>query len=159
MSRTGDRRGEAGFTLIELLVVIGLLALITVMVVPMMTGSQAKADVQAAARELAAALRSTRNLAMMRGHTEALVVDTQSGAYRAGAGATPQRVARGVQLLLITASEEQIDEKSGGIRFFADGSSTGGGIRLVKGNSRDQVLVDWLTGRVFMGDRSYVANR
>ena len=131
---------------------LGILALVTAMVLPMMTGAQSKADIRASAHDLAAALRTTRNLAMTQGRTEAFVVDTASGAFSAGTADAPHRVARGVSLVLITATQEQIDEHTGSIRFFADGSSTGGGIRLSKGKNRDQVLVDWLTGRVSIGD-------
>ena len=159
MSRTGERASERGFTLIEVTVALVLLALITAMIIPLMSGSQAKADVQSAAREIAAALRTTRNLAMMHGHSEAFLIDTASGAFRAGTTTAPQRIPGGVQLALITATEERIDDRTGGIRFLADGSSTGGGVRLVKGNSRDQVLVDWLTGRVSIGDGIHVPTR
>ena len=131
---------------------LGVLALVTAMVLPMMTGAQSKADIRASAHDLAAALRTTRNLAMTKGRTEAFVVDTANGAFRAGSAAASHQVARGVSLVLITTTQEQIDEHTGSIRFFADGSSTGGGIRLVKGKNRDQVLVDWLTGRVSIDD-------
>jgi general secretion pathway protein H len=153
VSRTGKTSfAQRGFTLIEVVVVLGVIALVTALVLPMMSGTQSKADVQASARDLAAALRLTRNFAMTHGHTEAFTVDTTSGAFRAGSSAGPRRVASGVNLVLITATQEQIDEHTGSIRFFADGSSTGGGIRLSKGNNRDQVLVDWLTGRISIGD-------
>jgi general secretion pathway protein H len=36
----------------------------------------------------------------------------------------------------------------GEIRFFPDGSSTGGEITLAGGNAHRYVQVDWLTGRV-----------
>jgi general secretion pathway protein H len=153
MSRTGNTStAPHGFTLIEVVVVLGVLALVTALVLPMMSGTQSKADIQSSARDLAAALRVTRNLAMTRGRTEALVIDTASGAFRAGSSAVPHRVAKGVNVVLVTATQEEIAEHTGSIRFFADGSSTGGGIRLSKGNNRDQVLVDWLTGRVSIGD-------
>lgn len=160
MLRTGRiASAERGFTLIEMMVVLALLALISAMILPMMGGSQAKADVQAAARELAAGLRTTRNLAMMRGHSESFLVDTGNGSFRAGKGSAARRIPGGVQAVLVTATQEQISDRIGGIRFFADGSSTGGGVRLAKGKSRDQVLVDWLTGRVSMGDGVHAAIR
>ena len=37
---------------------------------------------------------------------------------------------------------------AGGIRFFPDGTSTGGGIEIVRKNRRFLITVDWLTGRV-----------
>jgi len=159
MSRTGSIASQRGFTLIEMLVVLGVLALVTAMILPMMTGTQSKADVDAAARELVAALRSTRNLAMMHGHSEAFLLDTGSGTFRAGKDGAPQRVSGNVRLALVTATQEQISDKAGGIRFFADGSSTGGGVKLAKGKVHDQVLVDWLTGRVSRGDGTHAAAR
>lgn len=136
---------------------IGVLALVTALVLPLLSGTQAKADVEGSARDLAAALRTTRSAAMTQGRSEIFVVDTTNGAFRAGSSAAPRHVARGVSLVLVTATQEQIDQETGDIRFFADGSSTGGGIRLVKGNIRDQVLVDWLTGRVSIGDGTHAA--
>lgn len=160
MSRTGDaHRIERGFTLLEMMAVLGILALVTAMILPMMTGAQSKADVEAAAKQLVMALRSTRNLAMMRGHSEALLVDTGSGFFRVAGAPAAKRVPGGVQLSLVTATQEQISDRVGGIRFFADGSSTGGGIRVAKGKVSDQVLIDWLTGRVSIGDGSHATAR
>ncbi len=153
MSRTGKvSRAQRGFTLIEVVVVLGVLALVTALVLPMLSGTQARADVQSSARILAAALRSTRNLAMTHGHTEAFTVDTTTGAYHAGSSAAARQITSGVSLALVTVTQEVVDEHTGSIRFFSDGSSTGGGIRLTKGKNRYQVLVDWLTGRVAIGD-------
>ena len=160
MSPTGKPSSfEDGFTLIEVIVVIAVLGLITMMILPMMTGTQARVELQTAARELAAGLRTTRNLAMTRGRAEAFVVDTASGAYRAGTASTPRRVPSGVRLLLVTTTDEQIDDKVGAICFFADGSSSGGGVKLAKGNNGDTVLVDWLTGRVSIAGETHAAAR
>ena len=50
--------------------------------------------------------------------------------------------------MLFTARSEQLSEKGGAIRFFPDGSSTGGRITLSIDSMRYLVNVDWLTGRV-----------
>ena len=152
MSRTGEMAStQRGFTLIEVVVVLAILALVTALALPLMSGAQSKADTQTAAREVAAGLRTTRDLAMMHGHAEAFSIDTASGAFRAGSTTSPRRIPRGVRLILITTTEDRIGETAGRIRFFPDGSSTGGGVQLSKGNSRNEVLVDWLTGRVSIG--------
>jgi general secretion pathway protein H len=152
MSRTGEMASpQRGFTLIEVVVVLAILALVTALALPLMTGAESKADMQVAAREIAAGLRTTRNLAMMHGHAEAFSIDTASGAFRAGATSRARRVPGGVRLILVTTTDERINESAGSIRFFPDGSSTGGGVRLSKGNSRSEVLVDWLTGLVSVG--------
>ncbi|MGH7036280.1 MAG: GspH/FimT family pseudopilin [Stellaceae bacterium] len=153
MSRTGrDAAAQRGFTLIELVVVLAILALVTAMALPFLAGAGKKADARLATREIAAGLRLTRNLAMVRGRAEAFFIDTATGAFRAGSTATPQRLPGDVRLVLFTTAGEQRSASAGSIRFFADGSSTGGGIRLQAGNSRSEVLVDWLTGHLTIGD-------
>ena len=51
-------------------------------------------------------------------------------------------------LSFVGARAQLLDEGVGRIRFFPDGSSTGGLIRLVQGNARADVRSDWLTGLV-----------
>ncbi len=148
---------QRGFTLIEVVVVLAILGLVTALALPLMAGAESKADTRVAAREIAAGLRTTRNLAMVRGHSEAFSIDTASGAFRTGSTMSPRRVPSGVQLVLITTTEERRSETEGSIRFFPDGSSTGGGIRLSKGNSHTEVLVDWLTGHLSIGERADAA--
>lgn len=153
MSRTGSAHpSQRGFTLIEVVVVLSILALITAMALPLLAGAGSKADTRAAAREIAAAMRLTRDLAMTRGHPEAFVIDAASGAFRAGSTSTPQRIPGDVRLVLYTTTGERRGATAGSIRFFPDGSSTGGGVRLQAGNSRAEVLVDWLTGHLTIGD-------
>jgi general secretion pathway protein H len=151
-------RSEHGFTLIEMLVVIAIVALIGAFALPQFSGAQGKADVTSTARRLAAGLRGTRSLAMAQGRSEAFSLDTARGLYRAGTGAA-QPLDRKVGLALVTASRERIDAATGSIRFFADGSSTGGGIGLRAGARNALILVDWLTGRVSLVEGADAAVR
>jgi general secretion pathway protein H len=151
-------RSERGFTLIEMLVVIAIIALIGAFVLPQFSGAQAKAEMTSTARRLAAGLRSTRSLAMAHGRSEAFSLDIAQGLYRAGTG-TAQRVGKNIGLTLVTASQERIDAAAGNIRFFADGSSSGGGIGLRAGTRNALILVDWLTGRVSIAEGADAATR
>jgi general secretion pathway protein H len=159
-SARSDGKGSAasarGFTLIELLVVLVIAAFITALVVPRLTGATEKAAVRSAARELEAALRSTRSIAMAQGRPQALIVDTASGAFQQGAHMG--RLPGGVHLLLTTTSGDRLDAQTGRIRFFPDGTSTGGGIDIWAGNDRSQVLVDWLSGRVSIEEDQHAAS-
>ncbi|HEX4193875.1 MAG TPA: type II secretion system protein, partial [Stellaceae bacterium] len=76
----------------------------------------------------------------------------------AGTGAV-QPVDKTVGLTLVTASQERIDAAPGDIRFFADGSSTGGGIGLHAGARGALILVDWLPGRVSIVEGADAARR
>ena len=53
-----------------------------------------------------------------------------------------------IRLGLFTAQSERIDAARGSIRFFPDGSSTGGRVTLATDRESYWVDVDWLTGRV-----------
>ena len=146
-----------GFTLIELLVVLAIGAFITALVLPRLTGATEKAAVRSAARELEAALRATRSIAMTQGRPQALIIDTASGAFRQGSHAG--RLPGGIHLALTTTTGDRLDAQTGRIRFFPDGTSTGGGIDVWAGNDRNQVLVDWLSGRVSIEEDSHAPSR
>jgi general secretion pathway protein H len=53
-----------------------------------------------------------------------------------------------LDISLLTTKSEVIDENTGGIRFFPDGSSTGGRIALRRLGDRATVNVRWSTGAV-----------
>ena len=53
-----------------------------------------------------------------------------------------------LELKLYTAQSEIVDDRRGAIRFYPDGSSTGGRVTVAAGERRLLVDVDWLTGRV-----------
>jgi general secretion pathway protein H len=151
MMRRPPLIAQHGFTLIEMLVVLTIAALIVGLALPRLTGAEEKATLRTAAHEVAAALRTTRSLAMTRGQTEAFVINTANGAFRAGQAAQGQ-LPRGLHLALVTVTADQESASQGRIQFFADGSSTGGGVVLASGKTRSQVLVDWLTGRVSIAE-------
>lgn len=134
---------RAGFTLVEMLAVLVILALVVALVPPLLAGGAARLELAASAREIAAALRETRSLAIREGRSEAFVVDG-AGLFRVGAGPV-RRLPQGL-LLSITGVAD--GRARAAIRFFADGSSTGGHLILLRGERRSDVTVEWLTGRV-----------
>ncbi|MGE5154139.1 MAG: GspH/FimT family protein [Bdellovibrio bacteriovorus] len=145
--------GGRGFTLVELLVVLALAALMMTVIPPLFSAAVPGVELQGAARRTYSALRLARETAVRSGGESVLVVDVEGHrleipGYRAIS--LPQRI----DLKLEAASSEMLDEQRGGIRFFPDGSSTGGRIILARGEGRDQrgyqVGVTWLTGRVRM---------
>ena len=66
---------------------------------------------------------------------------------------------RGVRLSLYTTQEQAIDGAIGSIRFYPDGSSSGGGVALVHEGLRYEVLVNWLNGSVSIQERRDAARR
>jgi general secretion pathway protein H len=59
---------------------------------------------------------------------------------------------RGVEMTLTTTSEQTRSPAEGTIRFYPDGTSTGGGVTLRQNGHDTQVLVDWLTGKTRIVD-------
>ena len=147
------RRRLFGFTLLELIMVLAIAALVMAVVPPLISAALPGVELKAAARRTMASLRLARETAIRTGSDAALVVDVEARRLELRgfrAVSFPNRV----QIELEAASREMLDENRGAIRFFPDGSSTGGRIILARGDpgrqSGYQVGVTWLTGRVRM---------
>lgn len=151
--RTGCRlpvahsRHARGFTLLEMLAVILLIGIAAAAVSVSVSQGLASARVRAASVELAAALRATRTQAIVKGKDQTFDMDTRAASYRA-AGGKQVALPKGMALSITSAREDQPDNHTGRIRFFPDGSSTGGHIVLQRGARRWQINVAWLTGAV-----------
>ena len=127
---------------------LAIVALVVALVPGLMLRSQPGLDVEVAARALADGLRQTRSQAMVRNREEVFSLDVEQRLFRAGRDQPLKQLDRALELHLYTAQAELLDARSGRIRFFPDGSSTGGAIGLRLGEQRSRVGVDWLTGHV-----------
>jgi general secretion pathway protein H len=141
------RHRPRGFTLFEMLAVIILIGMIVAAVSIPLSQGLAIARVSAASGELAAALRWTRAQAIVHGQDQALEVDTAQATYLPP-GKSRIRLPKGMSLSLVSAKEDSVNADTGRIRFFPDGSSTGGRVTLKRGNREWHVNVAWLTGAV-----------
>jgi general secretion pathway protein H len=130
--------------------VLAIVGLVLALVPGVMLRTQPGLDVEVAARALADGLRQTRSQAMLSNREEVFSLDVEERLFRAGRSQPLKQLDRAIELQLYTAQAELLDAKSGRIRFFPDGSSTGGAIGLSQGDQQTQVSVsvDWLTGHV-----------
>ena len=138
-----------GFTLIEIIAVIALLALAASTVVFFVSRSLSTQQIKGAGRDLVAALRYTRGQAIVKRKEQALELDVEKRAYRAP-NKPEVSLPKDMTMKLLTAAQERVDETTGRVRFFPDGSSTGGRISLIAGEREWQVEIAWLTGEVRM---------
>jgi general secretion pathway protein H len=100
-----------------------------------------------AAARLADGLRATREEAILQQQERVFAVDVNKRAF-ASSAAESVPLDPALDISLLTAKSELIGESTGGIRFFPDGSSTGGRIELRLLGDRAAVNVRWSTGAV-----------
>ena len=146
------RRGrQGGFTLLELMVVLVIGAIAYALMLGAPLGGVSAAELKAAARTLASGLRQAQMTAMATRRDALLTLDVEARAFQVAEDAS-RELPEGIELKLFTAQTEAISERRGSIRFYPDGSSTGGRITVSAGERKYLVDVDWLTGRVSIGD-------
>ncbi len=137
-----------GFTLVELLVVLLLLGVIYGLAGPMLDVGASGVDLKVASRQLAAGLRKARSVAISEGHDAALTLQVGTRKFSVTGDPKTYSLPGKVDLVLVAAASEQTEAATSNIKFFPDGSSTGGRITVSIGEHKQQVDVDWITGRV-----------
>ena len=152
IATSATRVRSRGFTILELLVVlvIGAIAYAVILGVPFRGASVA--DLKAASRTLASGLRQAQSTAMVTRQDAVLSVDVEAREFVMPGDTEARKLPEGIDLKLYTAQSEVSSQNKGAIRFYPDGSSTGGRITVSAGERKYLVDVDWLTGRVSIGD-------
>ncbi len=105
-------------------------------------------ELRAAAHTLATGLRQARLEAQRRQQPVALQLDVEARTLQLEADPRVRQLPQAIELELTTAEQEMLAPGRGGIRFYPDGSSTGGRVTLSLEGLQMRVDVEWLTGRV-----------
>ena len=127
-------------------------AVIYGMVLAVPFGKASAADLKAAARSLAAGLRTAQTTAMATRRDALLTVDMESREFITTGEQQVHSLPKSLELKLYTAQTEVSSQSRGSIRFYPDGSSTGGRITVSSGERKFLVDVDSLTGRVAINE-------
>ena len=138
-----------GFTLVELIVVLMIVALMMTLIGTSISRNISGAEMRTAARKVAASMRYTRTKAILSKSEQVFLLDTESLEYTAADRETVV-LPEGMNVELNTARTELTSETAGGIRFFPDGGSTGGNVRLEANGRIYRINVAWLTGEASM---------
>jgi len=135
-----------------MIVVLAIGASIYALLVSIPFGKASAADLKAAARSVASGLRTAQSTALSTRRDALLTIDMESREYITTGERESHKLPGNIDLKLYTAQTEVTSEHSGSIRFYPDGSSTGGRVTVESGERKYLVDVDWLTGRVAINE-------
>jgi general secretion pathway protein H len=142
---------KAGFTLIEVLACLAILALVMAVAIPSMMRPSDTLVLARTVRQVQAALRVTRSAAIASGSEQVFLIDVKQRTYTSPA-IKLQRFPDALEAKLTLAEPEREASHKGGIRFFPDGSSTGGELHFSLGANTANLCIHWLTGRPVEGE-------
>lgn len=139
---------QRGFTLLELVVVLFVVVLgFSVIGLNLSSGNDSTA-IKAAARDIVSALRYARGQALMTHQEATVALDLSDNSYTVSGRDKLYHIPKAIDVTVVTAQTELTGEGAANIRFFADGSSTGGRVTLERGHTAWKIDINWLTGQI-----------
>ena len=136
------RRRQYGFTLIELLAVLGILSLLLATVPPLLTNAIDNARLRNAKREIISGLRFSRNKAITSQQAVTFTINALDRTMTVSGKNRHLRLPDDIGLSMGPEDEAVV-------RFYPDGSSSGGQLRFRRDDRVSYIIdVDRLTGRV-----------
>lgn len=139
---------QKGFTLLELMVVLFIMVLgFSVVGINLSSGNNATKH-QQAARDIVSALRYARGMALMTHQETTVNFNLEDNNYTVNHRDKIYTLPDSMKVTVTTTQSQLTGQNQGSIRFFADGSSTGGRVSLKQGDAVWQIDINWLTGQV-----------
>jgi len=145
-------RLNKGFTLLELIVVLFIVVLGFSAIGINLSSGNDSAELKVTARDIVSALRYARGQALISHQEITLTLNLAKNSYTVSSRDKVYSIPKAIKVTVVTAQSELNGEGLGNIRFFADGSSTGGRITLARGNASWQIDINWLTGQIELND-------
>ncbi len=145
---------QNGFTLLELIIVLAVSVLGFAVVGSNISAGSQSTHLQAAARDLASALRYAHGQALMTRQPISVMVNLDENSYTISNRDKVYPLHEQIEVSVVVAEEEMKEGREAGIRFFSDGSSTGGRVTLESGKQLRRIDVNWITGAVTISDEA-----
>lgn len=146
-------RNARGFSILEIMLVLVVMALAYTLLPRIAFSGVSGAELRTHVRAVAAGLRQTRDQAIHSKREAALTLDLENRSFTVPATEKPHKLNDQLDVQLFTAQSDLVSDKVGRIRFFPDGSSNGGRVSIGAGGRVFEIDVDWLTGRVSIGEK------
>ena len=134
-------------SLLEMVLVLALVAALAMMAAMAMSGGMDGMQLRSTGKTLAAELRYARTRAISTGVAQQLQINPGSRRWQGADGHHGELP----QVLVVTftgAGQLQARKDEGVVRFFEDGASSGGRLRLAANGGGWDVDVRWVTGEV-----------
>ena len=144
---------QQGFTLLELIVVLFIVVLGFAAIGISISSGNDSTELTAAARDIASALRYARGQALISHEETTVAFDLENNSYTVSNRDKAYSIADSISLTVVTAQSELTGQGQGSIRFFADGSSTGGRVTLERGQTIVVCDINWLTGQITLENK------
>ena len=143
-----------GFSLVEVIVVLVIAVLgFSVIAININSGNYAT-KLQLVAQEIASALRYAQSQALMTQKSISVDIDLSHNSYAISNQQKTYHFNKEIVVTLEIAEQEYTADQIAKIRFFPDGSSTGGRIKLEWGKNVKQIDVNWITGKVSINEQT-----
>lgn len=142
-----------GFTLLELIVVMVIMALAYAAVGINLSSGGDSTELKSTARDIASALRYARGQSLMTHQEHTVTFDLAENTYTITGKDQIYSIPQTIDLTLVTSQNELSERGVGGVRFFADGSSSGGRVTLERGGIAWKVDINWLTGLIELEEK------
>jgi len=120
---------------------------LSIMGINLSSGNNATAH-QRAARDIVSALRYARGNALISHKETAVIFDLNNNSYTVNNRDKVYVIPETIKVTVTTTQSQLLGQQRGSIRFFADGSSTGGRVSLKRGENVWQIDINWLTGQI-----------
>ncbi len=143
-----------GFTLLELIVVLVIVILGFAAIGISISSGHDSTAIKTTARDIVSALRFARGEALMSHEETTITFDLENNSYTVSERERVYEIPEGVAVTVVTAQSELTGQGLGSIRFFPDGSSTGGRVTLEGKTAKWQIDINWLTGAAELNDLS-----
>ncbi len=145
-------KANQGFTLIEIIIVLVISVLGFSVISSNINSGNYGTKLQLVSRDIASALRYAQSQALLNQQSVAVDINLKDNSYSLSNQQKQYSFNQAISVSLVIAEEEYSAEQIASIRFFPDGSSTGGRIKLEWGNQFRQIDVNWITGQVTINE-------
>ncbi len=141
-----------GFTLLELMVVLFIMVLGFAVVGINLSSGNDVTKLKVVARDMVSALRFARGESLISHEEMTVTFNLEQKNYTVSNRDKVYPIPKDVAVKVVTAKSQIKNGDLASIRFFPDGSSTGGRVTFSQGKSAWKIDINWLSGQIELNE-------